>query len=68
MGHIYYKCECSRCGRKILVEQVCFGTVHNTIPQVTCAECVHIVPAYRSQFPECAKDIEDWVNAGRTLN
>lgn len=60
MESAYYKCQCKKCGRKILVEIGLIGTPHNTEPVVTCAACLVIASQYKEKFPAQAQDIEDW--------
>lgn len=61
MESIYYKCQCRKCGRKILVEMGSFGSRHTTKPDVICADCLVIAPQYKKKFPDRAQDIENWL-------
>ena len=60
MSFTYYTCKCSKCNRKILVEITTIGADCDTEPIVNCAQCLSIVPAYRTSHPKETEDIERW--------
>lgn len=40
LGYTYYKKECTKCKRRILVEIGLIGTNHNAGVSVTCVDCI----------------------------
>ncbi len=59
MDYQYYKTECRKCRRKILVEWALFGIPHQDLIGVTCADCLGEINAdFRRERPEAARDIE----------
>ena len=55
--------ECHVCHRKILVSVGLVGVNHSTAPSVCCAECLTLKPEFLQQFPDFAKELQEWKNA-----
>jgi hypothetical protein len=53
--------ECNKCKRKILVELPLIGVPHHTDVQVTCADCLVVSDVFKTEYPEEAKQIEEWL-------
>jgi hypothetical protein len=71
MDYIYYKLNCSKCGRKILVEIALCGTNHNLSVIATCADCLkshwnEVPEEFLKERKQEAKDIKAWVNDERS--
>lgn len=58
MGHMV---ECGKCKRKILVEMPLIGVPHHTGVQVTCGDCLVLADSFRNEYPEQAKQVEEWL-------
>ncbi len=58
VGHLL---KCNKCGRKILVEYVLYGSPHAFNMFVTCGECVDLSAEFRKEFLDATKTIEDWL-------
>lgn len=64
---IYYKLQCGKCGRKILVEVLLIGSNHNADVMVNCAECLKksgVHPEFKKRYSKAASDIERWISEG----
>lgn len=63
LDYTYYKLQCARCSRKILVEMSLFGIPHHTNPSVVCGECIkrQFPKGYKQEHPEAYKDIKEWL-------
>lgn len=64
LGYTYYKKECTKCKRRILVEIGLIGTNHNAGVSVTCANCIkeeQIPEEFKKENPEAYNDIMKWV-------
>lgn len=53
-------CQCTKCGRKILVSMGINGTIHHMGLTVTCADCLEVNENFRKDQPQVAKMIDDW--------
>jgi len=60
--YMYWKRECSKCGRKIVVEQFLIGVNHAHTTVANCLECVtpHLPDGYVKEHPEAAADLLEW--------
>jgi len=66
MDYTYDKCECSNCGRKILVERVLAGVPHTVSVYANCLDCIMkkgLTESFKKEHPEEAEDIESWYNS-----
>ena len=63
VGHL---CKCDICGRKIYVSMGLIGTPHHFGVAAMCAECLQIEDGFKQQYPDIAKQIEDWKNGDTT--
>jgi len=53
--------QCGKCKRKVLVEMPLIGVPHHTDVLVTCADCLVVSDSFKTDFPEQAKQIEEWL-------
>ena len=64
LGYDYFKEECTKCKRKILVEIGLIGVSHNAGVSVTCADCIkeeQIPKNFKKENPEAYNDITKWI-------
>jgi len=60
----YFKKECTKCKRRILVEIGLIGVSHNAGISVTCADCIkeeRIPERFKKENREAYNDIIKWI-------
>lgn len=59
----YYKLQCSKCFRKILVEIHLIGVSHNASVTAICADCITMKEDsdFAKDKPKAYKDITNWI-------
>jgi len=65
LDYVGHFCECPKCGRKILVEQVLFGVSHTAQIGACCGECLAksgLEPEFVKENPEKAKRANEWLS------
>ena len=63
MKAIHDTMACSKCGRRILVISLSFGTPHQSVNTVICADCLVIDEAWALAYPDDAQHIRDWLQS-----
>jgi hypothetical protein len=63
LGIVGYFVQCSKCGKKSIVEAAINGTNHNANVSVTCLDCFKISEKFRLQFPDKSKEIDEKMGA-----